>query len=85
MGSHNLLNSERTNPVIFCYKIAKWAIALVRAMFAYSRTSGDLVSLTADAAGQLHVLGHDGDPLGMKGTQVGVLEQAHEVGLASLL
>lgn len=80
MGSHNLLNAERTNPVIFCYKIAKRAIAL-----AYSRTSRDLVSLTADAAGQLHVLGHDGDPLGVKGTQVGVLEQAHEVGLGSLL
>ena len=30
-------------------------------------------------------LGHGSDPLGMDGTEVGVLEQAHQVGLAGLL
>ena len=45
----------------------------------------DLRALTADAAGQLHVLGHDGDALGVDGAQVGVLEQANQVGLAGLL
>ncbi|CAG6022232.1 unnamed protein product [Menidia menidia] len=44
-----------------------------------------LSPLTADAAGQLDVFGHDGDPLGVDGAQVGVLEQPHEVGLAGLL
>uniref|UniRef100_A0AAQ4PXQ6 Core Histone H2A/H2B/H3 domain-containing protein n=1 Tax=Gasterosteus aculeatus aculeatus TaxID=481459 RepID=A0AAQ4PXQ6_GASAC len=42
-------------------------------------------SLPADAAGQLDVFGHDGDPLGVDGAQVGVLEQAHQVSLAGLL
>merc|ERR1719510_953468 len=38
-----------------------------------------------DPPGQLDILGHDGDPLGVDGTEVGVLEEPHEVGLASLL
>ena len=45
----------------------------------------DLRALTADATGQLDVLGHDGDTLGVDGAQVGVLEQADQVGLARLL
>ena len=44
-----------------------------------------LRALSADAARQLHVLGHDGDALGVDGAQVGVLEQANQVGLARLL
>ena len=49
--------------------------------------SGDvhLSSLSTDASGQLDVLGHDGDPLGVDGAEVGVLEQSHEIGLCSLL
>ena len=47
--------------------------------------SKDLGALTADAAGELHVLGHDGHALGVDGAQVGVLEEADEVGLRSLL
>ena len=39
----------------------------------------------ADAAGQLDVLGHDGDTLGMEGAQVGVLIEANKVGLGRLL
>ena len=42
-------------------------------------------SLSTDPPGQLDVLGHDGDPLGVDGTEVGVLEEPHEVGLTGLL
>ena len=45
----------------------------------------DLGALSTDAAGQLDVLGHDGDALGVDGAQVGVLEQADQVGFGSLL
>ena len=44
-----------------------------------------LSTLATDSPGQLDVLGHDGDPLGMDGTQVGVLKEANQVGLAGLL
>ena len=49
------------------------------------RRTGCLGALSADAAGQLDVLGHDGDALGVDGAQVGVLEQAHQVSLGGLL
>merc|ERR1719464_1459952 len=42
-------------------------------------------ALAADATGELDVLGHDGDTLGVDGAQVGVLEQPDQVGLAGLL
>ena len=42
-------------------------------------------ALTTDAAGELHVLWHDGDTLGVDGAQVGVLEKTNHVGLSSLL
>ena len=45
----------------------------------------NLSTLSTDAAGQLDVLGHDGDTLGVDGAQVGVLEQTDEVSLAGLL
>jgi hypothetical protein len=44
-----------------------------------------LSALATDAAGQLDVLGHDGDTLGVDRAQVGVLEQADQVGLRRLL
>jgi len=44
-----------------------------------------LGALATDPPGQLDVLGHDGDPLGVDGTQVGVLEESHEVGLTGFL
>ena len=44
-----------------------------------------LVALAAEAAGQLDVLGLDGDTLGVDGAQVGVLEEGDEVGLDRLL
>ena len=51
----------------------------------FSEWLNDLSTLSTDAAGQLDVLGHDGDPLGVDGAQVGVLEQTDQVGLAGLL
>jgi hypothetical protein len=44
-----------------------------------------LGALATDTAGQLDVLWHDGDALGVDGAQVGVLEQADQVSLGSLL
>jgi hypothetical protein len=44
-----------------------------------------LGTLSTDTTGQLDVLWHDRDTLGVDGAQVGVLEQTDQVGLASLL
>ena len=44
-----------------------------------------LGTLSADSPGELDVLGHDGDPLGVDGAQVGVLKESDEVSLAGLL
>jgi hypothetical protein len=46
---------------------------------------GNLGTLSTDPASQLNILGHDSDTLGVNGTQVGVLEKAHQVSLSSLL
>ena len=42
-------------------------------------------SLTSDSSGELHVLGHDGDSLGVDGAEVGVFEKTDHVGLGSFL
>ena len=44
-----------------------------------------LGSLSTDPPGQLDVLGHDGDTLGVDGAQVGVLEQPDQVSLTGFL
>ena len=44
-----------------------------------------LCSFSADSAGQLNVLGHDGDTLGVDGAQIGVFKQTDKVSLASFL
>jgi hypothetical protein len=44
-----------------------------------------LSALATDTAGQLDVLGHDRDALGVDRAEVGVLEKTDEVGLACLL
>ena len=46
---------------------------------------GGLGTLAANATGQLDVLGHDGDTLGVDGAEVGVLKEADEVGLGGFL
>ena len=51
-------------------------------MFNISNSSG---SLTSDSSGELHVLWHDGNSLGVDGTEVSVLEESNHVGLSSLL
>ena len=43
------------------------------------------LSLTTDATGQLDILWHDGDALGVDGAQVGILEDADQVGLGGFL
>jgi histone H3 len=45
----------------------------------------NLRALATETAGQLDILGLDGDTLGVDGAQVGVLEQGDEVGLNGLL
>jgi hypothetical protein len=44
-----------------------------------------LSPLATNPPGELDVLGHDGDTLGMDGAEVGVLKQVREVSLAGLL
>ena len=42
-------------------------------------------AFTTDAAGELDVLWHDGDALGVDGAKVGVFEETNEVGLGGFL
>ena len=44
-----------------------------------------LTALTTEAAGELDVLGLDGDTLGVDGAKVGVLEEGDEISLNGLL
>ena len=44
-----------------------------------------LRSLFLDPSGQLDVFWHDGDSPGMNGTQIGVFEQPHKIGLCCFL
>ena len=44
-----------------------------------------LCTLATDPPGQLDVLGHDGDTLGVDGAQVGVLKEANQVSFRCLL
>ena len=60
-------------------------MAFKKAGFSVKAVSLYLSSLSTDTASQLDVLGHDGDPLGVDGAQVGVLEQTNQVGLTGLL
>jgi hypothetical protein len=58
-----------------------------RSLFFLANSSPNkhLGSLSTDTAGELDVLWHDGHTLGVDGSQVGVLEESHQVGLGSLL
>ena len=47
--------------------------------------SKSLGTLATDTSGQLDVLGHDGDTLGVDGAQVGVFEETDQVSLGSFL
>ena len=52
-----------------------------------SWTAPSLVAraLATDSAGELDVLGHDGDALGVDGAEVGVLEEADQIMFGTLL
>lgn len=52
---------------------------------ASQRSCTALQAVAADAAGQRHVFGHDGNALGMDGAQVAILKQANRVRLRGLL
>eukprot|EP00985_Skeletonema_marinoi_P032919 scaffold39981_cov219-Skeletonema_marinoi.AAC.2 len=45
----------------------------------------NLRTLSTNTTGELNVLGHDGNTLGVDSTQVGVLEKTNEVSLGGLL
>ena len=47
--------------------------------------AASLCTFASDTSGKLDVLGHDGDTLGVDGTQVGILKQSDEVRLTGLL
>jgi len=51
----------------------------------FSRGGVGLSPLSTNPPGELDVLGHDGDTLGVDGAQVGVLEQPDQVSLAGFL
>ena len=53
-------------------------------MMMYSKRD-NLRAFSTDAAGELNVLRHDGDTLGVNGTKVGVFEQANKVSFGSFL
>ena len=44
-----------------------------------------LSTFSSDSSGELDVLGHDGDSLGVDGAQVGILKKADEVSFRSFL
>ena len=44
-----------------------------------------LSMLSTDTTGELDILGHNGDTVGVDGTQVGVFKESYEVGLRSFL
>ena len=47
--------------------------------------SSCLRALSTDTAGKLNILGHDGNTLGVNGTQVSVLKESNKVGLSGFL
>lgn len=54
-------------------------------MLCFEGRAGRSSALATNAAGELNVLGHDGDALGVDGAQVGVLEERDKVRFAGLL
>ena len=82
VGASDTFNGETTKLVSH---FERWW-PLKEPLFGWSSTKEHcLGALSADSAGQLDVLGHDGHTLGVDGAQVGVLEESDEVGLAGLL
>ena len=53
--------------------------------FGFESCSNFLGTFTTDTTGQLDVLGHDGDTLGMDGAQVGIFKKTNQVSLSRFL
>ena len=72
-----------------CCKINLFLVVLVAlkkaVCFVRFKSRSSLSVVSPNPPGQLHVLGHDGHPLGVDGAEVGVLKEADQVGLAGLL
>ena len=49
------------------------------------RSISRLSSFSSNSAGQLDILGHDGDALGVDGAEIGVFKQTNEVSFGGLL
>ena len=64
--------------------LSEYVVVLKRAeMFVFG--GGTLHVLSPDSSCQQYVLRHDGNSLGVDGTQVGIIEQPDKVCLCSLL
>merc|ERR1711976_792890 len=77
----------------FMYKLKNWNLAaaeIVRKSRYVSEIlntclATSLGAFTTDSTGQLDILGHDCNPLGVDSAQVGVFEEANQVSFRSLL
>ncbi len=60
---------------------------IIRLYSRYTKTQNtrDLRSFSSDSSSQLHILGHDGDSLGVDSAQVGVFKQGDEVSFSGFL
>ena len=75
--------AECKNANVICFdgpKKDRWFVGLLSESKWMS-----LCPLASDSPGELDVFGHDGDPLGVDGTEVGVLKEADEVSLRGFL
>ena len=68
---------------MFCFVVFKKTICCQ--VLSILESENCLSSLSSNSSGQLDVLGHDGDTLGMDSAQVGVLKQTNQVSLTGLL
>jgi len=70
----------------WCRAAMKRQRSLVRRLsISPKKSEKELCSLATDSSCQLNVLWHDGDTLGVDGAQVGVFEEADEVGFGGFL
>ncbi|PAV70689.1 hypothetical protein WR25_06754 [Diploscapter pachys] len=79
------MNLQTATRILLPGELSKHAVSEGTATISRSSQRGNLVAFASDPSGELDVLGHDGDSLGVDGAQIGVLEQAGQVGFGSLL
>ncbi len=73
------------NTILFCGLVCLLSFPRSTQDVLRPAAAAHLRALATDAAGQLDVLGHDGHTLGVDGSEVGILEQADQVGLSGFL